>query len=218
MNILDIIIMSKFVRGDFMKREVSLSPPWIILLQQLRTSIGADPNVCVCPIQQQENVYSINIVAECFNQARAIATILTPQYTFGEIVVNVTVYWSCDLLPVEPFSPPSEQFDELVLFTNRVINTALTTNPFFVESKIIPQDGSFPPSFGNISVIFAKAVLQYFSDDISNIFQYSNQVAQDVFEAVMNKGYFDKTLISFATIISDCTTTTKRCDSGEGII
>ena len=68
-----------------------LLAPWFKLWNEIRYSIGEDPNVQIDPLNTNSSPYLISIHVSDSTKASALASILLPTYSFGNVTVNVQV-------------------------------------------------------------------------------------------------------------------------------
>ena len=194
-----------------MENKLQLSPPEYLLFEQIKSSIGTDATLCIKPIYEKEGIYYIDIITDFKCTATGLATIMIPEYDFGGIKVKVRIFWRCECHhQVKPIKHPR---GNKVNEGKKLIELALRCNPYYLATIKKPKDA--PPSTGSLIIIFRKKVIQYYSDDISDFFQYSNFVAQDVFKAILeNKIFCSDVSISFSTeIIEDQRVYIYDCES-----
>ncbi len=150
-----------------------LVAPWFKLWNEIRYSIGEDPNVQIDPLNTNSSPYLISIHVSDSTKASALASILLPTYSFGNVTVNVQVDNSGTV--VQPSALATNQD------VNRAINRALATNTLFV--------GAFPTPDGRIGVLFARAIVQFFNDDSTELYSNFNASAAAVFKDVLTLSY-----------------------------
>ncbi|MCM2535790.1 hypothetical protein NDK43_30315 [Neobacillus pocheonensis] len=151
-----------------------LSPPEFTFFNELKYSIGKDPLVTVENIIKLPNgEYLILVIVKSRQKAMALATILELQKNLGNIIVNVAVIYHGQVIdPIEDTFTPREVVN--------LFETALDTNRYFqfaVAQLITPgMEGVFP--------VFSKKIIQFFNDDLSDLYNNFNGVAADVFRDV----------------------------------
>lgn len=191
--------LSNYDQGDVLAfGDTKLSPPQYILYNRIVSSIGADETVHIKNIYQKSGIYYIDLYPEDEKKARGLSEVLINQYNFGGIKVQIRVF-----PPNEnhaDITQASENFDP-VIATKVLFENALTGNPYFVTIKEVPTNSFFPPTLGQLAIVYAKQVIQYYSDDISDYYRNSNQVAQDVFQQIMKDKYYDTVRVSVTTDI-----------------
>jgi hypothetical protein len=154
-----------------------LSPPWYTLWNEINSSIGNDPRVTVAPLDTSQNPYSIVIQCEEHRQAVALVSLMLLQYSFGNVEVEVTVTDAAGDI-VQPVVPTSAI--ELAKWVRR----AFKTNNWFVDvhaRSLLPPSNSFVVVYP----IFARDVIQFFNDDLTDFYYNYNQVVAFVFQDVL---------------------------------
>ena len=162
---------------------VRLSPPQYTYVNFLKHSIGNDPCVDVMDIEEiVGGDYLIPIHVKCREKAIALATILELHKTFGNINIFVEVCFCNQVVkPIENI----ENIERLV----QIVRQALDTNCYF---EFVRAAEPFP---GLVSIfpVFKKEVIQFFNDDLSDLYANFNGVAAHVFSEVMKStinGFF----------------------------
>ena len=156
------------------KNTARLSPPWYTFFNFLKHSVGADRCVEVLEMRElSDGKFLVEVDVKDRHRAAAMANILLPHKNFGNIDVSVEVS-HCGRI-VRPGEPPRSARDLVRLFEE-----AFCTNRYFerAESARVPGGTWVFP-------VFAKAVIQFFNDDISDLYSNFNGVAADVFAEVL---------------------------------
>ncbi|MFZ3589950.1 hypothetical protein ACOI1C_11875 [Bacillus sp. DJP31] len=155
----------------------------------MKNSIGADPCVTVLNLIElpKEAGYLIPILVEDQEIAEALATILTLQKDLGNLTIFVAVLSQGQL--VSPIGSNLTPEDIVKLYT-----TAFETNRFF--KSVVAQE----VFLGDVSVfpVFKKSVIQFFNDDLSDLFRHFNAVAAEVFRDVL-RGEINNIIINPST-------------------
>ena len=161
-----------------MKKEVKtkLSPPWIETLSKLKAMFGEDPDINI----KYEGKYSVKLYVNDCNKAAALCYLLKSEYNYGNINFSIVIIPSngeCTL----------ELEDSVKMY-----ETAFKNNP--VLSFIHKVEGPF--GFHAIYVVFKNKVVQYFNDNLNDIYGNTStlyeDIARDIFneEARFNNGVF----------------------------
>jgi hypothetical protein len=156
----------------------TLSPPWYTLWNQIVRTIGDDPNITVDPLGGS-NPYLITIHAPSTARAQAIATILPPLYSIGNITVNVTVLDPSGNTAL-PASPTTLDGVKNFLYS------ALATNRLFVGAG---------ETQSRVAAVFTRQIVQFFNDDLSEAYQNYVATAAQAYAAVLKTKYGVVTLI-----------------------
>ncbi|WP_370872872.1 hypothetical protein [Croceifilum oryzae] len=155
---------------------VELSPPWVTYFNEIKYSVGADPGVTVGPLIPVGDVYLIIVTVSGNEKAKAIATLLNPTITFGNVEAFVVVI-NTDGEQVFPLPCPLNAF-----LVASIVQTALTGNEFFQKVVVQPQ---LPNQPNAVYPVFKPEVIQFFNDDISNLCNNFTGVAANVFQDVL---------------------------------
>lgn len=179
---------------------VKLSPPWFIFANEVKYTYGVSPYVNVQDLVQVGDNYELRIDV-CNNHiAEALRQVLPQSMDFGGVIVTVIVYNKFgQVVPV-----PNIVYTPETLA--KTLCTALYGNPLFVGTVL--TEGKEPPDevdvLGQVVVIIKKCVVQFYSDDISDICSNYNGVAATVFANVTSLAYPPDLKISFSTYDAKC--------------
>jgi hypothetical protein len=170
-----------------------LLPPWYLLNNQLSALLNADSCVHVEDLTGEGRDMEIIISVCNEDKAQALAAFLNRTHDFGHLAVTVKVY-TAESVPVNPIKPND------IKETVEMLNRALTGNKYFVKAGI----GSTQQSEAAFA-IFQPKVIQYYSDDISDWYLNTNEVASKVFSDVFNFNPFaeDAVRIYATTAMTD---------------
>lgn len=158
------------------KKMPGLSPPWYTLWNKIKYSIGNDTAVTVNQLDTKSSPYIVPITVADHDKAVAIASVMILRHQMGNITVDVQVKDGAGKI-VSPETPESaEKLAEL-------LKKALGDNAWFVEVVVMP---SFQR--GVVFPVFKKAVIQFFNDDLSDLYRNYNNVVGFVFREVLNPG------------------------------
>ena len=154
-----------------------LSPPWYTLWNEIKASIGNDPGVTVADLDTSQTPYIVPISVDNHDKAVAIASIMNLHYQMGNITVDVQVKDPAGniVTPIIPGKP-----EALVEF----IESGLGNNGWF--QKVVAQPFYPGSPYTVVFVVFSKAVIQFFNDDLSDLYNNYNNVVAFVFRDVLN--------------------------------
>lgn len=151
-----------------------LSPPWYTFFNFIKHSIGRDKCVEVLEMKEISDAnFLIQLEVKSRDKALALAAIIVPCKSFGNIIVRTEV------LHCGQTVKPNNQFQDVCRLI-RVFEEALGSNHYFeyVEHrKLFDSIIVFP--------VFKKSVIQFFNDDLSDLYNNFNGVAAHVFSEVL---------------------------------
>ncbi|CAM2901385.1 Uncharacterised protein [Legionella steigerwaltii] len=152
-----------------------LLPPWYLLNNLLSATLNADPCVQVNDLTGDGLEMEIKVTVCNADKAHALASFINRVYEYGDkLAVTVKVY-SSDSVPVEASAPSTP--DEAA----ELLNHALKGNKYFVRAGVAARhlgDAAF--------ALFKPMIVQYYSDDISDWYLNTNEVAAKAFGTVFN--------------------------------
>ena len=119
--------------------------------------------------------YVTTITAGDDAQAKMLASVLTQVHQLGNVSVQVVVK-NAQGQVVQPSTPSSAQ--ELV----QMLTTALKGNPLFTQA--VAQE-LFPSGPMNVFAVFTKSVIQFYNDNLADLYRNFNGVTASVFADVL---------------------------------
>lgn len=180
-----------------------LSPPWYTLRNQLAYTIGKDPYVSISeliPIDNGDYRLDINVYYN-INKAKSLRAIIPEEYTFGNITVKTHIY---DLQNKEV--PVERILEYTVKEIASIFYSALHFNKLFrgvilTKDFITSEDQNL---LGQVTVIIAKDIIQFYNDDLTDLCGNYNEVASKVFEELLITEYPSNIKVSFSTKDNSC--------------
>lgn len=162
-----------------MKKEVKtkLSPPWIETLSKLTAMFEEDPDINI----KYDGEYNVKLYVNNVDKANALYYLLKDEYHYGNILFTV------DVIP-----PNGEVNFSIIKETVQLYAAAFKNNPVF--SFIHKVEGIF--GFNATYVVFKNKVVQYFNDNLNDIYGNTStlyeDIARDIFEdgTCVNQGVF----------------------------
>lgn len=151
-----------------------LSPPWFAIANQIKYTIGLTPGITVGELSTAQQPYQLPITVQDPAQAQALAAILKPQYSLGNIEVQVQINPGTQEVKPAAVTNPAQAV--------QLIQIALKGNPLLVD-VLVKQVGPWAPPA--VWPIFTKSVVQFFNDDISDYYSNFNGVTADIFRTVL---------------------------------
>ena len=152
--------------------KMTLSPPWCIFYREVQALFANDPEVHVVYDEEAE---VIKVYVDEPKKADILSKLLPTRKMFGRVGVDVQV------IPADG-KKLSTDLPEAV--DASMFETAFAKNPAFSYAK------TFPNLFGHVVtyVVFQPDVVQFYVDDISDIYGLRStlyaDIAKDVFEGV----------------------------------
>ncbi|MFJ9498166.1 hypothetical protein [Brevibacillus centrosporus] len=170
------------------RAQIRLSPPEFTYFNEIKFSIGNDPLVQVEPLRQLAGGdFLITIRVQGLQKARALATLIVQTKQIGNLRIQVRVVTSEGnrVQPITRALSPREiaALYQIAFRTNRLFNFAVSRASL---------------SFTAVYPVFKAQVIQFFNDDISDLFNNFNQVAAFVFRDVL-RNRINQTPILFST-------------------
>ena len=150
-----------------------LNPPWQLLQQQVAVALGADPGVRVDRLDTTTAPYRLDVHVADSTKAQALASIVKPHHDLGNLAVDIRIL-DFNGRQVQPL--PLTTVTEVV----ETFHLALGSNPLFVaafERAASPRD--------SVGAVFRKALLQYPSGDIGELYGNANVAAATVFGDIL---------------------------------
>ncbi|MCL2336141.1 MAG: hypothetical protein FWC60_01840 [Firmicutes bacterium] len=161
-----------------------LSPPQYTYYNYIKHSIGNDPCVNVADMKEMGGGnYVIPIHVQGHERAVALATILELHKSMGNLSIDIEIF--CGNQMVTP-SENTENSESLL----KLYEQALSTNRYFACAKI----NELLPGYPSIFPVFKKEVIQFYNDDLSDLYRNFNGVAADVFREVFKSSINDITI------------------------
>ena len=140
-----------------MGKNLKLSPPWVKFAKEIEMLFSKDPEVRVT---YDEDAVEVTLYVENEEKAEAISKLLPSTKTFVEVELKITV------LPANIL-----QQNNASLFVK-----AFDGNP--VLSYTLVKEGYFsnPMTY----IVFAKEVVQFFNDDLGDVYGNCSTLYQDI--------------------------------------
>jgi len=140
---------------------LNLSSPWVNYYRMINALFGNDPEI---KIVFTENDNTIRLFVSNAAKADALTQLIPPQKTFGNVTLNVIVI---------PANEVDASFSSL-------FEIAFKDNPVFAFSKTVQGIMSNPISY----VVFKNEVVQYYTDDLGDIYGNRSTLYQDIAKEV----------------------------------
>lgn len=167
-----------------MNKEVrtKLSPPWITWLSEIEQMFGQDPDIKI-----SYDDYTIKLYVANAEKAAALDCVLPCAREFG----NVIMY-----LKVVPPNEENKTFDKNDGAS--IYETIFKNNP--VLSFIRKVEGPF--TFNATYVVFKNKVVQYFNDNLNDIYGNTSTLYEDIARDIF-VDYTREITVFFCTDVAD---------------
>lgn len=163
-------------------RAEALSPPWWSMQRVYAYSYGASPCLVVDDlVQQGEARYLLRIHACTQETADALASLLRLRWNLGGVRLIVKV-----------FGPGSSHADAYVYGTASAeqlrerLENALNGNPYLAEIREVIDPMT---QKAKVFVVCTKEVIQFWDDNLGDLFGNHNLVAAEAFRQVTKKNF-----------------------------
>ena len=150
---------------------VKLSPPWYILRNKIYNLLGADEELIISELEESETKkgsYVVTISSQNDAKLEALKKIMISHFEFGNISVDVD------------FEYIRDEDDEVTI---EDYETAFEGNPYFVQA-VETGKGMFQ---GIKYIVFAKEILQFFDDDLTDLYSNMSIIVADAVKDVCKK-------------------------------
>ena len=144
--------------------DVKLSAPWEKFARELTAMFDKDPDVIVSPLRDEGDDKRIRVFVTGHDKCNAIGMILPQKQTFGGVTVHISVHES-----------------------NKVMNTIDLYRQAFSGNEAVSFVEECEVSGGKFNyVVFKPYVVQFFNDNIGNIYGMESMLMEDVARDVFN--------------------------------
>ena len=171
--------------------KVLLSPPWWTLQAKMLHTVGTASNVRVDRLVENPTGYTLPVVTGEPGTGTALATLLTPIFPMGNVIVKVSVQ-NIDGRPWE--ARVISTVDELA----GAVKDAFYANPLFAGVLV---GSNFPGAYTQVVAVFRPAVVQFYNDDLSDYYRNFNGVAAKVFDELLRDEF--GSMLRLATTTQD---------------
>jgi hypothetical protein len=159
-----------------------MNPPWVTLWNEINAAVGNDGALKVAPLDESGQPYVVRIKARSRKKAVGLASLLKLRHEFGNLTVIAEVS-DGQGNPITPVVPQSAE--ELAA----LVRSAFIGNGWFRDVVVRDFMGM------QVCPVFAKRVIQFFNDDLSDLYSNYNNVASAVFANVLEPSVGDFALL-----------------------
>lgn len=185
------------------KEDTKLSPPWYVLYDTISACFGVDSLIEVSDFIEEGRNFRVNLTTAVFKKARALDEILIHEFNFGNIKVFLDVLFEDKKLDINFYNnylTSAQMVNECQKQVKKIIDDALRTNPYYISAILVPDMPLIPECVrGSVSLNFDNKIIQFYADDIADIFGNRNVIAADAFKELLRENYYGCTKITFAT-------------------
>lgn len=166
--------------------DLKLTPPWYTLWRKIYYTLSNDQDLLIGELENIDNKsYKIEITAKKMTTALALRQVINPIFELGNI--NVKIVIKNPTIGVIPYPDNKTEYtlDDISL----LMNAAFKGNILFKGAILIPQSEDPKPLSGKIVVLFSKSIIQFFNDDLSDIYGNFNDITARVIEELVISSY-----------------------------
>ena len=150
------------------EKKVGISAPWWTTYKKIKAIFEKDPEIEVSELVEGDaegnnGYYFVTLSSDNKAKLEAIANLIKDEFKYGNVTLTVQYYYS-----------GSEEID-LSTF-----DTAFKGNPLYVQS--------YDAGMGFTYAIFAKEIIQFFNDDLTDAYGNYNAIAADVISDLLVDG------------------------------
>lgn len=156
-------------------RKVKLSAPWVTYAREINEMFGRDPQI---KVEYDEDNVEVKLYVENPDKAEAITQLLPVEKFFGGVSLKITV------IPANNFNSAAKS----------LFDRAFDGNPVFAHTSEFQGLYNQPVTY----VVFKKAVVQYFSDNLGDEHGLTSTLYQDI-----AKDLFEVNGVCYCTDIED---------------
>ena len=152
---------------------IKLSPPWTTLENMLHAFFDKDPEITVGPVKiQKDGIRYIIIESTSCEKIDALSALMKSKYQFGNITLEIRF---CVANGVLQLSETNDLYGQAI--------DALVTNAAVVDIKKVKN--FVQDEF--VVIEFAKEIVQFFNDDLSDFYGNWNGTYIDVAKELFNE-------------------------------
>lgn len=149
--------------------KLKLSPPWVLFYEKVKTFFQKDPDITIYFDEEEARLI---LYVENGRKAEALGRLLPLEKEYGNVTLTIDVI------------PANDTFGTLPKNNEAIIKNLFANNEAVKEITTIQGVMSNPITY----VVFAKEVVQYFTDDIGDRYGICStlyqELAKEIFEEV----------------------------------
>ncbi|MBQ3420564.1 MAG: hypothetical protein IJH34_02610 [Romboutsia sp.] len=177
------------------KNKLQVSPPWYTLANKLKYTYGVCKNIHFNELINIGDQYILIINAFNNTQALALRQVIPETIEMGNVTLNVVIFNASG--KQQRTSRKKYTVEDL----KKIFEAAMKDNPLF-KCICVPEDEFTKNVIGDVVITIDKEVVQFYNDDISDLYKNYNEVAANVFKEVTIGKYNSNIKVGFTTFDS----------------
>lgn len=161
---------------------LKLAPPWITYMNQIQALFDGDPQIA-CNINWSASEPSITLATNNGDKAAALAILLPPEKTFGNVVLTINIDG--------PFS------NRVFTSAKELFEVVFEKNPAFAYCVAPAQEGYQWIDF--TYVVFKNCVVQFFNDNLNDPHGVVSTLYQDIAAEVFKDMHYTGGCVCYCT-------------------
>jgi len=163
-----------------LNEDVKINPPWRECHLMVTSIFGKDSDVFIRELYAAEGGHGFIMQIPNEEKAVAIRTLLPRVINFGNSSLTIIIIGrhetASEIKPLDTVADPE-----------KLIKDAFTGNKRL--SRVLSRDMG---GFVNVACVFKPEVVQFYNDDLSDIFGNYNALAQDIMKCLLDKDLIAK--------------------------
>jgi len=177
------LVLSVTVFSLGARESTALSPPWWLYYYDLYYSAGKTSGVTVQEPVEGTDTVKIDIVVKEEKKREALATLLR-QHPEGDEEGTITIRVVDGNGSVQAPLEISGTVEEKLAGLKNLVLGAFKQNPNFFKVETVAPGSMIQPS--GVYVVFKAKMVQFYTDDISDLYGRSTYIVTDLFKTVLN--------------------------------
>ena len=161
-----------------MKNELNLQSPWITHVNKIMSLFKEDPDI---HFNYNEDTFTLTMYVDNNAKAEALHKIIDPVKKFGNITLKINIV------------PANTNNNDIT----GILNCAFSGNPHFSRIEKVESGLGI---IGGTYCVFKKEVIQFYNDDLTDLYRNYNGLAEDIARDVLN---INNASINFCTDVKN---------------
>lgn len=151
---------------------LKLAPPWVTYVNEIKALFGEDPDIV---IKYDNDNVELKLYVEDFVKAAALGMLLPEEKEFGNVTLFITIV---------PANGKALEHDFTSMTYGQIFDTVFKGNPVYSFSVDIDS------VFSNVLtyVVFKNKVVQFFNDNLNDVYGNMSTLYQEIASDVFNIG------------------------------